>query len=210
MPVKERNALYKSLGLCPNCGDENLSDTVWCDKCLEKRRQKHRKKVFYCRRCGAPIKRDGDKKWFVCQSGKCAEERKAEIRANQKKYYEENKEQRKEYSRKWHKENRDNETDQDRKDRRRHQYNVTIKRRYNIDPEEFFKIGESQKWKCAICGIQLDRPESGKKNVCHLDHDHITNKVRGILCKKCNFAIGLFDDNIEVLLSAIEYLEKHS
>lgn len=41
-----------------------------------------------------------------------------------------------------------------------------------------------------------------------VDHCHTTNKVRGILCEKCNQTLGLMDDKIEYLLNAVKYLEE--
>lgn len=42
----------------------------------------------------------------------------------------------------------------------------------------------------------------------HVDHCHKTNKYRGILCQKCNRALGFFQDSRELLLKAIEYIDK--
>ena len=55
---------------------------------------------------------------------------------------------------------------------------------------------------CAIC----TRPFVGQRPA--VDHCHTTNKVRGLLCQKCNTAIGLLEDNITSLENAIKYLEK--
>jgi len=57
-----------------------------------------------------------------------------------------------------------------------------------------------QSGRCAICG---DPP--GKRGL-HLDHDHLTGIVRGLLCHRCNFGIGLFRDSEELLMRAITYL----
>ena len=57
--------------------------------------------------------------------------------------------------------------------------------------------------KCGICG-----QERGERNHA-LDHDHKTNKLRGILCHKCNVGLGYFADDINRLRSAIAYLERH-
>jgi hypothetical protein len=62
-----------------------------------------------------------------------------------------------------------------------------------------------QKYSCAICKIsasELDRELS-------VDHDHATDKVRGLLCSPCNIGLGIFQDNIEFLQEAIKYLKKH-
>lgn len=60
-----------------------------------------------------------------------------------------------------------------------------------------------QKNRCAICGRKF---KSLKHR--HADHDHKTKKHRGILCHQCNPAIGLFSDNIPLMLKAIQYIQK--
>ena len=60
-----------------------------------------------------------------------------------------------------------------------------------------------QKHTCAICnGLQLHG------GPLHIDHDHKTKKVRGLLCNRCNTGLGQFEDNTERLKNAIEYLRK--
>lgn len=51
---------------------------------------------------------------------------------------------------------------------------------------------------CQSCG--------STKRLC-IDHDHKSGKVRGVICHKCNSAIGLFDDDIRLLQNAISYLK---
>jgi hypothetical protein len=60
---------------------------------------------------------------------------------------------------------------------------------------------EAQGGLCAICAGPLDRP--------HVDHDHETGKVRGILCFNCNAGLGKFKDSVEIADAATEYLRKH-
>ena len=59
---------------------------------------------------------------------------------------------------------------------------------------------------CAICGTT--KPPG--KNAWHVDHDHKTGKVRGVLCAHCNPGLGHFRDSIKSLRLAIRYLEMHA
>lgn len=54
---------------------------------------------------------------------------------------------------------------------------------------------------CAICG------ETRHRKQMHIDHDHSTGQVRGILCFKCNVGLGNFGDSAENLRAALAYLE---
>lgn len=56
--------------------------------------------------------------------------------------------------------------------------------------------------KCEICGV----PELELTEGLHMDHDHETAEFRGFLCGKCNRAIGLFNDNEEVMINALHYI----
>jgi Recombination endonuclease VII len=56
---------------------------------------------------------------------------------------------------------------------------------------------------CEICGC------GPTKKGFHLDHDHVTGKFRGFLCHNCNIGLGMFLDDEENLLCAIEYLRRH-
>ena len=78
-----------------------------------------------------------------------------------------------------------------------------LKKNYNITPEEYDNMFESQNGKCKICGIHQD--VLSKKLV--IDHDHNTSIIRGLLCDKCNRGLGHFNDNIDVLKIALNYLE---
>ena len=63
--------------------------------------------------------------------------------------------------------------------------------------------------KCAICGYDETALANNQIKIRRLsvDHDHQTNKIRGLLCKNCNSAIGLFKDNPDIILSAYRYLK---
>lgn len=78
----------------------------------------------------------------------------------------------------------------------------TLKRVYGISLEEHQKMLKEQNNRCAICLKEI----AGKG--CHVDHDHTSSKVRGLLCSKCNSGLGLFVDNVEALQRAVIYLNK--
>src|SRR4051812_27777463 len=73
-----------------------------------------------------------------------------------------------------------------------------LKRRYGITREQFAGMVEQQGGLCAICGIRSAE---------HVDHDHMTGRVRGVLCFNCNGGLGQFKDRIASLRAAIDYLE---
>lgn len=86
----------------------------------------------------------------------------------------------------------------------------SLKTRYNIDLEEYQQLLIKQNYSCAIC----HNPETTKDNKTNqvrmlaVDHCHKTGAVRGLLCQKCNQALGLLGDNMNIFLSAISYLER--
>jgi len=71
-------------------------------------------------------------------------------------------------------------------------------RRYGITSVQFSSLRTEQENRCAICRNQMDPP--------HIDHDHQTGEVRGLLCQFCNSGLGYFRDNSENLRRAILYL----
>lgn len=127
-----------------------------------------------------------------------------------KSYYQKNKERMKEYRRKYYQNNienmkkRSNEWKKKNKDKVNRQNRKSwLKKFYGMTLEEYDFMYESQNGRCAIC----KRPSTDFPKGLHVDHNHKTNKVRGLLCQPCNHAIGNFLDNIEILKSAIHYLE---
>jgi len=74
-------------------------------------------------------------------------------------------------------------------------------RNYNLSPDAFEQLREEQHNSCGIC----QREFSGE-NTPHVDHDHETKIVRGLLCGRCNRAIGLLGDSKEGLILSLRYL----
>lgn len=81
-------------------------------------------------------------------------------------------------------------------------------KKYGISFEDKIKILESQNNKCKICDISLNI-ETNPKQV-NVDHCHIKNKIRGILCRDCNLGLGHFKDSINSINRAIEYLNNEN
>lgn len=77
-----------------------------------------------------------------------------------------------------------------------------VKSKYGITRDDYEAMMEAQGGACAIC---LRAPEPGR----HLavDHEHDTGRVRGLLCRTCNSALGLFYENTDSMRRAIAYLE---
>lgn len=75
--------------------------------------------------------------------------------------------------------------------------NWNLKSKYGISQTEFEKMHKRQKGRCAICNA---------KTKLTVDHDHKTTQVRGLLCLKCNAALGMLADSISNLQAAIFYL----
>lgn len=86
------------------------------------------------------------------------------------------------------------------KNKRSHQ----LKSAFGINLEEYEILSQSQNNVCAIC-----KTNNTNKRLA-VDHCHKTGKIRGLLCGKCNTGIGLMQDNIHILQSAINYLELNS
>lgn len=82
--------------------------------------------------------------------------------------------------------------------------------RVGITPEKYQLILDGQGRRCAICYTTSPSPVRGGHRTWHIDHDHVTGSVRGILCGPCNTAIGLMRDDTERLARAIGYLNKNS
>ena len=82
-----------------------------------------------------------------------------------------------------------------------------LRRNYGITLDDYNYMLESQGGKCAICG-QL--PENIQYEKLHVDHDHATGAVRGLLCDMCNKGIGSLKDDVRLLDSARRYLVMHN
>ena len=76
-------------------------------------------------------------------------------------------------------------------------------KKYGITFEQYHVMLAAQGGHCAICSAT----EGGGRGAFHVDHDHVTGKVRGLLCHYCNTAVGNMKDDPALLRAAANYLE---
>ena len=151
-----------------------------------------------------------------------------------KQWYEKHKEEKREHSRQWnlnHKIEKAEYDKQYRKDNKEHykQYRLDHKkerteynRRYNYEHKEE-SAKRNKKWRLNVAhGLTYKEWEGlwyaqdGRCAICdkffaeqidiNVDHDHETGKIRGLLCRKCNYGLGYFDDSVELLEEATQYI----
>ena len=104
------------------------------------------------------------------------------------------------YNRRWKAENRDKVTV--------HQRRTTLKCMYGMTLEQYEEMNRAQGGRCQTCGRV---PEGDKaRGRLHVDHCHGTGKIRGLLCYRCNLAIGHMLDDPELALKIASYLKEHA
>jgi len=136
-----------------------------------------------------------------------------------KRYYEEHKEERRAYSRQWQRDNSERLREYKKqwsknnpkkvekyrkewyKDNSIYYKKWHIKNKYNLSYENWQMMWDNQDSKCAICKEPFTNPSSA-----FVDHNHKTGNIRGLLCFKCNFAIGFLRDDPKLTAEVIEYL----
>lgn len=169
----------------------------------------------------------------ICQkisSAKYYQINKDKIDQNNKNWKSSNKERLKEYRKEYRSENLEKITAYEKQYLEKNQETLKIKRKiyYNNNPDVFMKnrlrpyweglsseekvtkyneLLKAQNNKCSICLKEETASFKGKPRSLAIDHCHKTGKVRGLLCSKCNMAIGLLDDNLDVLNNIIRYLK---
>lgn len=80
--------------------------------------------------------------------------------------------------------------------------------KYGLTVEQFDSLWEKQDGKCAICGTSFVGLGGDQNLRPRIDHCHDSGFVRGLLCNKCNRALGLFSDDEEILRNALVYLQE--
>ena len=175
--------------------------TKICTKCKKRKKLKE----FY------KDKKTKDGYAYWCK--KCCKEysqnNKEKLAKHRKTYYEKNKEIVKKRALEWSRENKDlvyarkkAKWEDQPLERKEYQRRMMLKYKYELTIDDYEKLLKKQNNVCAICGCK----DKNRKNL-SIDHCHKTNKIRGLLCCKCNSVLGLCRDNIKLLKSAIKYLK---
>jgi hypothetical protein len=102
------------------------------------------------------------------------------------------------------------------KERLRLPYRIAkLKSMFGITLDQYNEMLNSQNGVCKICGKPSTKKQRRGKNCeetpecLSVDHDHITGKIRGLLCYKCNTGIGKFDDDPIMLQKAADYIREN-
>ena len=80
---------------------------------------------------------------------------------------------------------------------------LELERSYGMTEEEYAHLLKMQNFRCAICKTDVPGGRYGKF---HLDHNHDTGELRGLLCGRCNAALGMFCDSLKSVMRAAKYL----
>jgi hypothetical protein len=84
-------------------------------------------------------------------------------------------------------------------------------KQYGLDLDGYNALRKKQKYCCAVCHKHETEVSQGRAKTTatalHVDHDHVTNKVRGLLCTNCNTILGKCYDDVKILKQAVNYLK---
>ncbi len=84
------------------------------------------------------------------------------------------------------------------------EFQFMLRDKYNMSFDQYMRMFKKQKGKCLICG-----GHNKKGATLYVDHNHKTDKVRGLLCRLCNFMLGFAKDNPDILRKCTAYLDKN-
>jgi len=179
--------------------DNSTKDKIssCCKKCESLRGKEYRKKHKNI----LSIKR---RKYYL--------KNKEKAQVTRKKYYKTHRNQMLEKNKQYREKNRDKIALREKKYYEQNKEKITLyyreykcKKKYGITLEEKNQMLLEQDGKCLGCNKNLINPKD-----CHLDHDHNTKKIRGILCGNCNKVLGLASDNPKTLTTLARYVVDNS
>lgn len=153
-------------------------------------------KVIKCSNC----KKDKDIEDFSLRSGKRNKQCKS-CREHYNTLWKNNPNDYKEKRKKYYRDNRERHQERN--------FKNSIFKKYSLSKEEYDQMLEAQKNRCAICNMRF--VTTGDKKDLHklpcIDHSHQTNKVRALLCRRCNISLGHIESGF--FEKAKTYLEVH-
>jgi hypothetical protein len=162
-------------------------------------------RAIYCVDCRPIINRRRAKEWREQNPERYAETH-GRYRAKS-----ENREKARQRANEWYDKNRERASERGKRYREMHKEQIAnrnrwyqIKATYGMDRLDFDDMLERQDGVCA--NVECPNPGNGEK-LLHIDHDHATGKIRGLLCFHCNVALGHVEDSIDALRGLIKYLE---
>jgi hypothetical protein len=156
-----------------------------------------------CKKCGAVRPFDDFYLAAGNRDGRRGECKECSL-ALRKRWYQNNRERSMAYVRAWQQANPERVKAWRRKNRERRlekMREIHLRSKFGLTPDEYDRILQAQGGVCALCessptqGISL-----------HVDHDHGTGEIRGLLCMRCNNALGLFREDPDVLKRAARYV----
>jgi hypothetical protein len=80
-------------------------------------------------------------------------------------------------------------------------------RKLELDPDQILKHFNDHHGSCDLCGRPPGEAVKGRKYLT-IDHDHQTGAFRGLLCGSCNFALGMFRDDADLMRRAADYVSR--
>lgn len=81
--------------------------------------------------------------------------------------------------------------------------------RYKITQEQYNELYNRQNGRCSICNKEeTNKHQNGNIKKLSVDHNHITGKIRGLLCWRCNLVLGKINEDIDISTKITEYLQK--
>ncbi len=83
-----------------------------------------------------------------------------------------------------------------------------LQRSFGISLESYENLLTKQEGKCAICGAEKN-VYKGKEHDLFVDHCHINGNVRGLICHRCNYVLGMVKDDPELLEKMGKYIRFH-
>lgn len=175
---------------CPKCGVDKPKAEFY------KSSQTKSGIAVYCKDCSRGLRKRfyyDNRSWAIQQSREWRKQNPEKLNAQGRDWRARNRERARATRAAWAENNRDK--------RLEHSKAAAWKYRYGLNRTEYKQFFVDHGSKCAIC--------STEKNLV-IDHCHESGRLRGVLCRKCNLAIGHFDDDPKRIESAIKFLEKHN